>query len=301
MTDSFAMNFLVGGASGAIAKTSVAPIVRLHQLYVLDQNLISIGGNRYNSILDCFKCVVKARGVKTLWDGNLVETIRYFPTQAIMFAFKDGIKGLLLPKAADKHTEFGKFFVINMACGGLAGAGYNILLYPLDCARTHLASDIGSGKAQFHGIFDCIKKIVASGGIGALYKGIGISFVGTIPYRAMYFGFFDTLSANLDMLEDKSNIVKIASKFACAQVSSMAAMYLSYPFSTVYQRLQMQSKNPKKEWVYDGIPDCFAKIIKHEGASALFLKSFGTKFFLNTFGASLVLVLYSEITSTIMR
>merc|ERR1719174_3153547 len=106
------------------------------------------------------------------WRGNLTNIIRYFPTQAFNFAFKDSIK-----------TLFPKFFLINIASGGLAGAGSLCIVYPLDYACTRLASDVGSGRAQFNGLFDCIKKTVSAGGIGALYNGLGVSIVGIIPYR----------------------------------------------------------------------------------------------------------------------
>lgn len=43
---------------------------------------------------------------------------------------------LVLPKMkANPKTEFGKFFAINMASGGLAGAGSLCFVYPLDYAR----------------------------------------------------------------------------------------------------------------------------------------------------------------------
>ena len=43
------------------------------------------------------------------------QVIRYFPTQAFNFAFKDTIKSLFPP--ADPHREFWKFFMINLASG----------------------------------------------------------------------------------------------------------------------------------------------------------------------------------------
>merc|ERR1711982_138363 len=104
----------------------------------------------------------------------------------------DSIKELF-PKA-DKKTEFVKFFSINMASGGLAGAGSLCIVYPLDYARTRLASDVGGKERQFNGLVDCLKKTVQSGGIGSVYNGIGVSVMGIIPYRGAYFGLFDTLS-----------------------------------------------------------------------------------------------------------
>ena len=58
------------------------------------------------------------QGVASFWRGNLANVIRYFPTQAFNFAFKDTIKNMF-PKANPK-TDFWKFFAINMASGAAA-------------------------------------------------------------------------------------------------------------------------------------------------------------------------------------
>jgi len=294
----FLINFLAGGVSGAFAKTCTAPIERVKLLIqTQDANPKIISGEvkRYTGIVDCFSRVASEQGIKAFWRGNLTNIIRYFPTQAFNFAFKDSIKALF-PKA-DKNTEFGKFFMINMFSGGMAGAGSLLIVYPLDYARTRLASDVGSGKQQFNGLVDCISKTVKSGGVGALYNGIGVSIIGIIPYRGAYFGLFDTLSGYNPWQKDSNPLFRASSKFACAQVSAIAAGYASYPFDTVRRRLQMQSEKPKEEWVYQGTLDCFKKIIANEGTTALF-KGAGANA-LRTVGAALVLVLYSEITGAV--
>merc|ERR1719182_1183071 len=51
-----------------------------------------------------------------------------------------------------------------MASGGMAAAGSLTIVYPLDYARTRLASDVGSGKKTFNGLFDCLKKTAAGPG-----------------------------------------------------------------------------------------------------------------------------------------
>jgi len=292
----FLINFLAGGVSGAVAKTCTAPIERVKLLIqTQDANPKIISGEvkRYSGIVDCFSRVSSEQGIKAFWRGNLTNIIRYFPTQAFNFAFKDSIKAMF-PKA-DKNTEFAKFFLINMASGGLAGAGSLMIVYPLDYARTRLASDVGGKERQFNGLVDCLKKTVASGGIGAVYNGIGVSIIGIIPYRGVYFGLFDTLSGYNPYQKSDNAIMRAASKFLCAQTSAIAAGYASYPFDTVRRRLQMQSEKPESEWVYKGTADCFGKIIKDEGTAALF-KGAGANA-LRTVGAALVLVLYSEITA----
>merc|ERR1740117_2576339 len=130
----------------------------------------------------------------------------------------------MFPRYNNK-TDFWKFFLINMAAGGLAGAGSLCIVYPLDYARTRLASDVGGGKAQFNGLADCLKKTVASGGVGSLYNGIGVSIVGIVPYRGVYFGLFDTMSGYNPYQKSDNAVLRTASKFVCAQSSAIAAGY----------------------------------------------------------------------------
>jgi len=292
----FAIDFLAGGISGAIAKTCTAPIERVKLIIqTQDANPKIISGEvpRYTGIANVFTRVAAEQGVSAFWRGNFVNVLRYFPTQAFNFAFKDTIKGFF-PKYSSK-TDFGKFFMVNMASGGLAGAGSLCIVYPLDYARTRLASDVGSGKAQFSGLGDCLAKTAAGpAGVMGLYNGFGVSVVGIIPFRGTYFGVNDTLVGINPYQKDKG-ILGLASKFACAQTAALCAAYASYPFDTVRRRLQMQSEKPQSEWTYKGTMDCFGKIVAQEGMPALF-KGAGANA-LRTVGSALVLVMYGEIKS----
>ena len=70
------------------------------------------------------------------------------------------------------------------------------IVYPLDYARTRLASDVGATQKSFNGLADClIKPAKGSSGFLGLYNGFGVSVAGIIPYRGVYFGMFDTLIA----------------------------------------------------------------------------------------------------------
>ena len=262
----FAADFAAGGISGAVAKTCTAPIERVKLIIqTQDANPKIISGEikRYTGIMDCFTRVASEQGIKAFWRGNLTNVIRYFPTQAFNFAFKDTIKALF-PKYSPK-TDFLKFFLVNMASGGLAGAGSLCIVYPLDYARTRLASDVGSGKAQFSGLMDCLTKTAKGpGGFMSLYNGFGVSVMGIIPYRGVYFGMYDSLAGINPFRKDKGAIGLI-SKFAIAQATAITAGYASYPFDTVRRRLQMQSEKPQSEWLYKGTVDCFFKIMKDEG------------------------------------
>jgi len=294
----FAADFAAGGISGAIAKTGTAPIERVKLIIqTQDANPLIMSGQvpRYTGIVNCFTRVYNEQGLAAFWRGNFTNVIRYFPTQAFNFAFKDSIKSLF-PKYSPKK-DFGKFFMVNMASGGLDGAGSLCIVYPLDYARTRLASDVGSGQKSFNGLADClIKTARGPSGVLGLYNGFGVSVAGIIPYRGAYFGLFDTLIGVNPFRNDKG-LVGLFSKFGIAQFSAIAAGYASYPFDTIRRRLQMQSEKPKDQWLYKGTVDCFFKIIQKEGATALF-KGAGANA-LRTVGSALVLVLYGEIKSAL--
>jgi len=285
---------MVPGISGAVAKTATAPIERVKliiQTQDANPKIKSGEVKRYTGISDCFVRVYREQGLGAFWRGNLTNVIRYFPTQAFNFAFKDTIKALF-PKYSPK-TDFFMFFMVNMASGGLAGAGSLCIVYPLDYARTRLASDVGSGKAQFTGLMDCLSKTARGpGGVMSLYNGFGVSVMGIIPYRGVYFGMYDSLAGINPFRQDKG-VIGLVSKFAIAQITAITAGYASYPFDTIRRRLQMQSEKPESEWLYKGTVDCFFKILKDEGTGALF-KGAGANA-LRTVGSALVLVLYGEI------
>lgn len=93
-------------------------------------------------IVDAFVRIPREQGFLSYWRGNLANVIRYFPTQALNFAFKDKYKQIFLG-GVDKKTQFWRYFAGNLASGGAAGATSLCFVYPLDFARTRLAADVG--------------------------------------------------------------------------------------------------------------------------------------------------------------
>lgn len=285
----FWQDFLMGGISAAISKTAAAPIERVKLiLQTQDSNpKIIASGNRYNGIVNCFQRVVAEEGPKELWRGNLANVIRYFPTQALNFSFKDFYKRTFCPY--NPKTDPWKFFFGNLASGGAAGASSLLVVYPLDFARTRLGADVGKGAAerQFNGLFDCLIKIGKSDGIAGLYRGMIISILGIIPYRASYFGLFDTGKRMLPIVNQN-----VLFKFIFAQMVTSTSGLISYPFDTVRRRMMMQSGKKAAEVQYAGTMDCFKKIYKNEGGKAFYKGALSNIF--RGVGASLVLVLYDE-------
>ena len=288
----FLTDFAIGGVSATISKTATAPIERVKLIIQNQPSMKNITpGKEYKGIVDCFVRVSKEEGVQALWRGNLANIIRYFPTQALNFAFKERFK--ILTKALlgnpNPKTQKGLNFLSNILSGGMAGTASLTFVYPLDFARTRLGTDMGksASERQFTGMFDCVSKIAKSDGIGGLYRGFVISALGIFFYRAAYFGLYDSSKMYT------GNNPHVALKFLVAQTVVSLSGIISYPLDTVRRRLMLQSGKKGGEVQYTGTFDCFAKILKTEGPGGFFKGAVSNVF--RGVGASLVLVLYDEI------
>lgn len=269
----------------------MAPIERVKLLLqVQDSNKNIAADKKYKGIMDAFRRIPAEQGVASLWRGNTANVIRYFPTQALNFAFKDTYKAMFLA-GVDKKTQFWRFFMGNLASGGAAGGTSLLFVYPLDFARTRLAADVGKGDArEFNGLMDCLKKVAAKDGVSGLYRGFGVSLGGIIVYRAAFFGGFDTAKG---MLFEDPKKAPIWASWMVAQTVTTAAGVVSYPFDTVRRRMMMQSGLPAAERMYTSTMDCATKIIANEGPMALFKGSLSN--ILRGTGGAIVLVMYDQL------
>jgi len=287
---SFIKDFVAGGVAAAVSKTAVAPIERVKLLLQVQHVSKQIAEkDRYKGIVDCFVRIPKEQGFTAFWRGNFANVIRYFPTQALNFAFKDKYKQVFLG-GVDKKTQFWRYFAGNLASGGAAGATSLCFVYPLDFARTRLGADVGKGSArQYKGLGDCLTKTFKSDGMIGLYRGFSVSVQGIIIYRAAYFGFFDTAKG---MLPDPKKTPLVVS-WMIAQVVTTVSGIISYPFDTVRRRMMMQSGVPVAERQYKSTVHCWGKILRTEGGKAFFKGAFSNV--LRGTGGAFVLVLYDEI------
>jgi len=288
---SFAKDFIAGGISAAISKTAVAPIERVKLLLQVQHVSKQIAvENRYKGMIDCFVRIPREQGFLSFWRGNMANVIRYFPTQALNFAFKDKYKQVFLG-GVDKRKQFWRYFAGNLASGGAAGATSLCFVYPLDFARTRLAADVGKGgpggQREFSGLGNCLTKIFKSDGLTGLYRGFGVSVQGIIIYRAAYFGFFDTAKG---MLPNPKTTPLVVS-WMIAQCVTTVSGIISYPFDTVRRRMMMQSGRSDK--LYKNTMHCWATIYKTEGGNAFFKGAFSNV--IRGTGGAFVLVLYDEI------
>jgi solute carrier family 25 (adenine nucleotide translocator) protein 4/5/6/31 len=276
----FFENFMLSGVAAGVSKTIAAPIERVKLLVQNQDEMIKQGrlDKPYNGVVDCCQRTLRSEGIIPFWRGNLANVLRYFPTQALNFAFKDSIKAMF---ACPKDAPTWKKFAVNIASGGFAGSMSLTVVYSLDYARTRLANDNKSkgGERQYNGLIDVYRKTLASDGIGGLYRGFVISCVGIFIYRGMYFGLYDSLKPML-VGDSGSALMSFFLGWAVTIVSGL----MSYPIDTVRRRMMMTSGGAVK---YNGSIDCAQQVIKNEGFMSL-MKGAGANILRGVAGAGVL-------------
>lgn len=228
--------------------------------------------------------------------------------------------------------------ISSFVSGGLAGATSTTLLYPIEFARTRLALDVGvaavdsSGSAmtptrEFNGMIDVIKRIAQSDGVFGLYQGYGISLVGGIIYRLAMFGGYDAIKnevifhktrsksayissttdinlndknpANITLTESPTTALSWLDRLVSAQIVSLVAGTVSYPFDSVRRRMMMQAGSSRgrvefsrdqQQPYYRNSIQCIREVWKKEGVRGFYL-GIGPNI-IRSIGGALVLVGY---------
>ncbi|KAH9828662.1 ADP,ATP carrier protein [Teratosphaeria destructans] len=258
----------MGGVSAAVSKTAAAPIERVKLLIQNQDEMLKQGtlDKKYNGIGDCFRRTIANEGVASLWRGNTANVVRYFPTQALNFAFRDTYKSMFGFKK--ERDGYWWWFGGNLASGGAAGATSLLFVYSLDYARTRLANDAKNakkgGERQFNGLVDVYKKTLASDGIAGLYRGFMPSVTGIVVYRGLYFGMYDSIKPVVLVGNLEGNFL---ASFLLGWAVTTGAGIASYPLDTIRRRMMMTSGQAVK---YKSSIDAAQQIVAKEGVRSLF-------------------------------
>jgi len=157
----FACGFISGTIGAAVGKALTAPIERVKLIITIqdsDQDIRSGKEPRYTSLTDTVKRVIKKKGIWPFYAGNWINTVRYAPTLAFGFGFKDLIKAQLQTNSGYSRcrTHADRYrcasWVENFFAGGMGGFLSLCVVYPIDYGRTVLAWDRGSGANKYSGL-----------------------------------------------------------------------------------------------------------------------------------------------------
>ncbi|CAL9004027.1 unnamed protein product [Prunus brigantina] len=221
--------FLEGVLTVAFSKTYAAPIERLKLLIQNQDEMIKTGrlSEPYKNGFDCYLRIEKEEGFGSLWRGNTANVIRYFPTQALNFTFKDYFKRLFNFKK--DRDGYWKWFAGNLASGGAAGAaslpfpvvltgglqvsgllsfitswfmviclalgwlittGAGLASYPIDTVRRRMMMTSGEA-VKYKSSLDAFKQILKNEGAKSLFRGTGANIVRALAGGSVLAGYDD--------------------------------------------------------------------------------------------------------------
>eukprot|EP00850_Spirogloea_muscicola_P022368 SM000290S10902 [mRNA] locus=s290:111756:114288:- [translate_table: standard] len=256
----WAKELVAGGLAGGVAKTVVAPLERVK--IVLQTRT---GAFRRASLGRSLGDILRAEGVRGFYRGNTASVARVVPYAALHFAAYEQYRRLLLeawPANAGRPR-------VDFAAGSLAGATAVVCTYPLDLIRTRLAyqaSELnckaqviclkvgspaavgtvaageaaallaGGGHHRSPGIRQAFSSILREGGVRGLYRGVGPTLLGILPYAGLKFYIFEGLKGSL--YEDTPP--SVVAKLALGALAGIVAQTFTYPLDVVRRQMQVQ-------------------------------------------------------------
>ncbi|XP_074280520.1 adenine nucleotide transporter BT1, chloroplastic/mitochondrial-like [Silene latifolia] len=241
-----------GAVAGAISRTAVAPLetIRTHLMV----------GSSGHSTTEVFNDIMKTDGWNGLFRGNLINVIRVAPSKAIELFIYDTVNKKLSPKAGEQpKIPISPSFI----AGACAGVSSTILTYPLELVKTRLTIQRG----VYNGIIDAFVKIIREEGPGELYRGLGPSVIGVIPYAATNYFAYDTLRKAYRKFFKQEKIGNIETLL----IGSLAgAISSSATFPLEVARKHMQAGAVSNRQVYKNVLHALASIVEQEGVQGLY-------------------------------
>ena len=257
--------FLSGAVSGVVSRTATAPLDRLKMLMQVssrppgsrppDGGMTSY---RPDGVISGLRGIHQRGGFFSFFQGNTANVIKVMPESGVKFWSYDAAKQLICADA--RHPRIHE----RLLAGACAGAASCIAIYPLEVAKTRLAV---ASAGTYRGVVHCMQETVRAEGPLALYKGLGASLVGIIPFSAVDLALYNTFKAELRRSQKKEP--STLTMLGCGALSSSLAQLATYPLALAKTRLQA-SGMPGYDPGYDGLLGCLRSTVKHEGVGGLY-------------------------------
>lgn len=267
----YVKELIAGGTAGAFAKTVVAPLERTKiLLQTRTEGFHSIG------VYQSLKKLLKHEGVLGFYKGNGASVLRIVPYAALHFMTYEQYCVWIL----DNCPGLGTGPVVDLLAGSAAGGTAVLCTYPLDLARTKLAyqfntsRSLPNGMGNFHlqpaytGIRNVIASVYKEGGARALYRGVGPTLIGILPYAGLKFYVYEELKRHVPEEHQKSILMRLS----CGAIAGLFGQTLTYPLDVVRRQMQVEHLRPSSQsgGAYRSTLDGLTTIVRDQGWKQLF-------------------------------
>ena len=144
--------------------------------------------------IHCSKWLIQNHGPLSLYRGLGMLALRDVPTFGVYTVVYESVFAYLQPLFLWDKQQVAS----NLIAGGLAGIATWVPAMPFDVVKSLIQAD--SAKAEYSGIWDCIRNLYRSRGIGGFFTGIQLVWFRAFTVNAVTFLFYkkslDFLSSN---------------------------------------------------------------------------------------------------------
>ncbi|GLT85564.1 hypothetical protein SLE2022_037510 [Rubroshorea leprosula] len=268
----YVRELIAGGAAGAFAKTAVAPLERVKiLLQTRTEGFQSLG------VYQSLKKVLKHEGVLGFYKGNGVSVLRIVPYAALHFMTYEQYRLWIL----NNYPALGSGPVVDLLAGSVAGGTAVLCTYPLDLARTKLAYQVGDtrgslscgvksvySRPMYGGIKDVLTTVYKEGGVRALYRGVGPTLTGILPYAGLKFYIYEELKSHVPEEHQKCIVMRLS----CGALAGLLGQTFTYPLHVVRRQMQVESLQPsvQGDTRYRNTMEGLTTIARNQGWKQLF-------------------------------
>jgi len=260
---------LAGGIAGCMAKTVIAPMDRVKILFQARNPIFEKYAGTWTGVFKAGRDIVKASGVRGLFQGHSVTLLRIFPYAAIKFVAYEQFRTILMPTRAQESS------IRHFMAGSMAGVTSVLFTYPLELVRVRLAYDVrqnGKEKPSLRLTFQQIyneRAALQQRGISwrflNFYRGFLPTLAGMVPYAGVSFLTYSAVTNfcrhnplvtkyTLKPIDFDPNqpdltpeqlkrvhkpLLKTWAELFCGGVAGVVAQTSSYPLEVVRRRMQV--------------------------------------------------------------
>ncbi len=257
--------FIAGAAAGVVSRTCTAPLDRLKMLMqVGPSEITAVHARPSKGVVAGLRLIYERGGFISFFQGNTANVIKVMPESGVKFWVYDAARAAICaqPSAPQVHER--------LLAGAAAGAASCVAIYPLEVAKTRLGI---AAPGTYSGILHCMRHTVAREGAGALYKGLGASLVGIIPFSAVDLALYNTFKESahryLHGPASRDAPTSTLTMLGCGAASSSLAQLVTYPLALAKTRMQAAGM-PGYDKRWTSLSDCLRQTVRHEGLRGLY-------------------------------
>lgn len=238
----YVKELIAGGFAGGFAKTAVAPLERTKILFQTRR-----GDFQSLGVWRSMGKIFQNEGIRGFYKGNGASVLRIVPYAALHFMTYEQYRCWIL----NNCPAMGTGPVVDLLAGSVAGGTSVLFTYPLDLARTKLAYQVTNSCATgldkslrsqciqpaYRGVTDVFTKVYRESGLRGLYRGVGPTMIGILPYAGLKFYIYEELKNHVP----EEHHTSVVTKLACGALAGLLGQTATYPLDVVKRQMQVQS------------------------------------------------------------